>query len=107
MTREQSDILVRIKRAVIAGLVSFSRKARQEMDDDGLTDMDIAEAILNAPAIYKKIRSRNPFHPEKMEYLYIIQGVNLDGIFIYTKGKFIKNEDKEIFYFLISSKRSI
>ncbi len=35
------------------------------MKDDGLSEMDIVEAIINAPAIYKKIRSRHPFHPEK------------------------------------------
>ncbi len=55
-----SDILVRIKRAVLAGRYVFSEKARLEMEADGLEEMDIAESILNAVAIYKKIRSTSP-----------------------------------------------
>jgi hypothetical protein len=49
-----SDILVRIKRAVLAGHYAFSHKALLEMECEGITEMDVAESILNAPAIYKK-----------------------------------------------------
>jgi hypothetical protein len=55
-----SDILGRIKRAVLAGRDAFSEKARLEMEADGLEEMDIAESILNAVAIYKKMRSTEP-----------------------------------------------
>ena len=48
-----SDLLVRIKRAVLAGRYAFSDKARLEMECDGLTDLDVAEAILKAVAIFK------------------------------------------------------
>ena len=54
-----SDILVRIKRAVLVGRYAFSEKARLEMETDGLTELDVGESILNAVAIYKKIRSTN------------------------------------------------
>lgn len=72
---------------------------------DHLTPGHICEAILNAPAITKKVRSRNPQTglPEK---LYIIEGFTFDGLLIYTKGKIDKLDDKEVFYVLVSSKRS-
>jgi len=102
-----SDILVRIKRAVLAGCYAFSEKARSEMEADGLTELDIAESVLNAVAIYKKIRSHSPFRTQAKEYLYVIQSTNLDGLVIYSKGKLIRDADKETWYFLISSKRAI
>ena len=40
-------ILVRIKRAVLAGNYAFSEKARLEMEADSLTELDVAESILN------------------------------------------------------------
>ena len=102
-----SDVLVRIKRAVLAGRYVFSEKARMEMEIDGLEEMDIAESILNAVAIYKKIRSTSPSRKKAKEYLYIIQSPNLDGIAIYTKGKLVREVGQEIYYFLISSKRAL
>ncbi|NOZ20235.1 MAG: hypothetical protein GXP25_04015 [Planctomycetes bacterium] len=56
-----TDLLRRIKRAVLAGRYAFSEKARLEMEADGIVELDVAESILNAVAIYKKIRSRSPF----------------------------------------------
>ena len=82
-----SDILVRIKRAVLAGHYGFSEKARMEMKMDGLSELDVAESILDAVAIYKRIRSTSPFREQKREYLYVIQSTNLAGLPIYTKGK--------------------
>ena len=101
-----SDMLVRIKRAVIAGHYAFSSKARDEMETDRLTELDVAEAILNAVAIYKTIRSRSPFRAVDGEKLYIIQGTNLEGLSIYTKGKLVQEAGVETYYFLISSKRA-
>ncbi len=79
-----SDILVRIKRAVLAGHYAFNEKARFEMECDGLTELDVAESILNAPAIYKKLRSKTPMC-KRREYLYVIQGANLEGLAIILK----------------------
>ena len=67
-----SDILVRIKRAVLAGRYGFSEKARLEMECDGITELDVAESILTAVAIYKKLRSTSRFRTGR-EYLYVIQ----------------------------------
>lgn len=102
-----SDLLVRIKRAVLAGRYVFSEKARIEMEADKITELDVAESILNAMAIYKTIRSNNPFQKQKREYLYVIQGTNLDGLFIYTKGKLVGEYGAESYYFLISSKKAV
>lgn len=102
-----SDILVRIKRAVLAGNYAFSEKARLEMEIDRLEELDVAESILNAVAIYKKIRSTSPYRRKTKEYLYIIQSPNLDGIAIYTKGKLVREGGEEQYYFLISSKRAL
>lgn len=90
-----SNILVRIKRAVITGRYAFSEKARLEMEVDRLTELDVAESILNAVAIYKKIRSTSPSRKRSKEYLYIIQSTNLEGVAIYSKGKFVQESGVE------------
>ncbi|OGV76474.1 MAG: hypothetical protein A3K19_32190 [Lentisphaerae bacterium RIFOXYB12_FULL_65_16] len=100
-----SDVLVRIKRAILAGHYAFSEKARDEMEADGITELDVAESILNAVAIYKTLRSRSPRRRGAVEYLYVIQSTNLDGLAIYTKGKLVRQTGAETYCFLISSKR--
>lgn len=100
-------MLVTIKRAVLAGRYEFSEKASLEMEADRLTELDVAEAILNAVAIFKKIRSTNPLRKRPREYLYIIQSTNLEGLLIYTKGKLVKEAGEYSYYFLVSSKRAI
>jgi len=102
-----TDVLVRIKRAVLGGRFVFSNKARQEMEEDVLTELDVVESILNAVAIYKKIRSTSPLRRQAREYLYVIQSTNLSGLPIYTKGKLVSEAGLETYYFLVSSKRSI
>lgn len=102
-----SDILIRIKRAVLAGHYAFSEKARMEMEADGLTELDVAESILNAVAIYKKIRSQNPYGRHPKEYLYVIQSTNLEGLALYTKGKLVHEAGIETYYFLVSSKKAM
>jgi len=102
-----SDILVRIKRAVLAGRYAFSEKARIEMEAGRLTELDVAESILNAVAIYKTIRSASQSRSGGKERLYIIQSTNLTGIPVYTKGKLVSEGGSETYYFLISSKRSL
>ena len=102
-----SDVLVRIKRAILRRHYDFSEKARLEMEEDGLTDLDVAESILNAVAIYKTLRSTSPFRRHPGERLYVIQSTNLSGTPIYTKGKLVSEAGIETYYFLISSKRAV
>ena len=82
-----ADILVRIKRSILAGRYAFSEKARIEMESDGLTVFDVAESIINAVAIYKRLRSRSRRRSSWTEYLYVIQSTNLEGVMVYSKGK--------------------
>ena len=81
-----SDILVRIKRAVLAGNYAFSENARLEMEFDGLTELDVVESILSAVAISKVLRSTSVQRNRSGERLYVIQSTNLSGLLIYTKG---------------------
>lgn len=94
-----SDILVRIKRAVLAGRYAFSEKARIEMECDGLTELDVAESILTAVAIYKKLRSTSRFRASR-EYLYVVQSTNLEGLAIYSKGKLVRESGLMCIIFL-------
>ena len=98
------DVFVRIKRLVIARKVLFTEKAECEMAVDVLSPELVYEAILNAPAIFKRLRSRNP-RTGKAEYLFMIKGLTFDGVAVYTKGKILTQEGVEIFYVLISSKK--
>lgn len=102
-----SDVLVRIKRAVLVGRYAFSEKARAEMELDGLTELDVAESILNAVAIYKMLRSTSPSRKQARERLYVIQSTNLTGVAIYTKGKLVREAGSESYYFLVSSKKAL
>ena len=86
---------MRIKWAVVTGHYSFTQKARIEMATDDLTELDVAESILNARDIYKKLRSTSRSRNKRREYLYVICGTDLDGLVIYTKGKFAEAEGTE------------
>jgi hypothetical protein len=99
------DTLIQIKRLVISRRVLFTEKAELEMARDALTPELVYEAILNAPGIFKSLRSRNP-KTGKAERLYVIKGLTFDGLEIYTKGKILKKEGVDVFYVLISSKKS-
>jgi hypothetical protein len=68
-----SDVLIRIKRAVLAGYYAFSEKARIEMEADGLTELDVAESILSAVAVSKVLRSTSVQRNRSGERLYVIQ----------------------------------
>lgn len=48
------DVLLRIKRLVVRGLVRFTEKARLELEADGLEPEDALEAILSAPAYARR-----------------------------------------------------
>ena len=100
------DILIRIKRTVLAGRYVFSEKARREMETDNLSEVDIAESILNADSIYKRVRSTSPSRKRRREYLYVIRSTNLDGLVVYTKGKLVEAAGDETYYFLVSAKEA-
>jgi hypothetical protein len=102
-----TDILVRIKRTILAGRYAFSEKARIEMEVDGLTEFDVAESIINAVAIYKRLRSRSRRRSSRTEYLYVIQSTNLEGVMVYSKGKLVREHGEDHFYFLVSAKRAL
>ena len=101
-----TDVLVRIKRAVLAGHFVFTDKASLELETDDLAELDVVESILNAVAIYKRVRSTSPFRKQKREYLYVIQSPNWEGLLIYTKGKLASVAGIETYYFLVSAKRA-
>jgi len=98
--------LTRIKELVFADRVIFTKKAELEIERDGLTHELVKQAILNAPAINKTIRSRSPNRTQR-ETLYVIAGITYAGIIIYTKGKILKKGSKEYYYVIISSKRDV
>ena len=54
---------------------------------DDLTELDIAESILNAVAIYKTLRSTSRRRSARRERLCGIVSANLRGVPICTKGK--------------------
>jgi hypothetical protein len=99
------EALIHIKRLVIARRVLFTEKAECEMTADDLTPEIVYEAILNALAVFKVLRSRNR-RTGKTERLYVIKGLTFDGLAVYTKGKILEKEGVEVFYVLISSKKS-
>jgi hypothetical protein len=98
------DILVRIKRAVIAGNVVYTDKAELEMEIDRLHRWEVEESIIYANAIYKTIRSTSP--GRKGQFLHVIQGTTLNGIAVYTKGRLVVRSGVETYYVLVSSKRA-
>jgi hypothetical protein len=100
------DIMVRIKRAVLAGRFRFTRKATEERERDHLSEQEVREAILSANSIYKSIRSVNPVAKNKRELLHIIYGTTFTGTAVYTKGKIVVEGGVETYYILISAKRS-
>lgn len=96
------DVLTRIKGLILRRSYRFSYKARDELVADGLEETDILESIMNADRIKKTIRSS----ARPGDKLYVIESPDYHGTLIYTKGKFAQEGGEEIFYFLISSKRS-
>lgn len=102
-----TDILKRIKRAILAGNYAFSEKARIEMEEDQLTELDVVESILNAVAIYKTLRSTSRRRRHSRERLYVIQSTNLNGLAICSKGKLVLEAGQDTYYFLISSKKAL
>lgn len=102
------DVLIRIKRAVLAGRYVFSEKekARCEMETDDLTEVDIAESIterrrdiqessVNQSVLKKK--TRIPLYNSKPKF----------GRFGNPMGKLVEEAGVETYYFLVSSKEAM
>jgi hypothetical protein len=91
-----TDVLRRISVPCWLGIMRSAKK-RAWVEADSLTELDVAESILNGVAIYKVIRSRSPMRRHTREYLYVIQSTSLDGLIIYTKGKLVQEAGVETF----------
>ena len=98
------DLLLHIKRLVIRGDVLFTRKSREEMDADDLSESEVIEAIVNARRVDKVLASISPNPPHRREKLYVIKGPTLAGRLVYTKGVVRRHGSVETFCVLISSK---
>ena len=98
------DVLLHIKRLVVARHVEFTLKAEQERLSDRLSIEDVLESILNANAIKKVLRSRSPRRSEPREHLYVIESPNYSGTWVYTKGTIRRKGGQEVFYVFISAK---
>lgn len=98
------DVLVRIKRLVIARRVEFTLKAEQERLRDALAVEDVLESILNANAIKKTLRSRSAARVHRREPLYVIESPTYGGVWVYTKGVIRRKGRQEVFYVFVSSK---
>lgn len=77
------------------------------MDADGLCEDEVIESIVSARRIDKVIRSTGHNNGGRPEKLYIIKGRTFSNVLIYTKGKIVRDADRETFYILISSKRAL
>ena len=73
------DVVVRIKRLVVARQVEFTMKAEQERLRDGLTVEDVLESIVNANALKKVLRSRSSARTHARQRLYVIESPNFSG----------------------------
>ena len=103
------DTLARIKRLILLGDYRFTLKAKDEMDLEDITEIEVAEAIMNAHRIDKVLRSTSPRRGRPGEPLYVIKGLTLGNRLLYTKGKIAHELDdtgnqREIFYIMISCK---
>jgi len=100
MSKKPLTVIERIKRLALRRKLRFTFKAECELLRSNLREDDIIESIINAPDVKKTVKSIKT----SKDTLYIIEAPNFDGIWIYTKGKLMKNGEE--FYVLISSKLS-
>ncbi len=101
------DLLLTLKRLAFRRNLIFTFKAEQEMEADDITKDDVIEALVNAHRIDKVLHSRSTLRRSSRDRLYVIKGMTLDNVVIYTKGKIVKEADREMFYILISCKHAI
>ena len=98
------DVLLRIKRLVIARRVQFTMKAEEERLRDGLSVEDVLESVVNANAVKKVLRSRSPARIHARKRLYVIESPTFSGTWVYTKGTIRGRGQQEVFYVFVSSK---
>lgn len=79
------DLLSRIKRLILADAYAFSRQALDQMDQDGITELDVLESVANAQFVRTK-RSTSVMRRMDRERVCIIESFSFRGILIYTKG---------------------
>jgi len=101
------DVLIYIKRLMMAEKYILTQKAADELAADGLSEQELVEAVVFAKGISKVIRSKSIFREESREKLYIIKGRSLSNAVIYTKGVIRRYRQGDVFYVLVSSKRSL
>ena len=75
------------------------------MAQDGLTRDDVIESIINARSLRSK-RSSSPRRGTLRERVHIIVGETFAGLAIYTKGVIRRVDGSDVFYVMISAKRS-
>ncbi len=100
------EVLAHIKRLIVRCRYRFSYKALDELDRDGLEPEDALEAVLNAQAIRKTLRSYAPRRGRGGDRLYVIESFNYSGTLLYTKGKIAREAGEEVYYFFVSAKAS-
>jgi len=76
------------------------------MEADNLDEDEVFESIINAERIEKTIVSTSDRRSSRREKLYVIRGPTYANIVVYTKGKLVRDDEREMFYVLISSKRA-
>lgn len=99
------DLLTHIKQLVIRRRIGWTVQALEQMLFDGLTREDVIESIVNARRLLLK-RSTSPGRRARREKVCIIRGMSYSGFMIYTKGAIRKSRIGEVFYVMISAKRS-
>lgn len=92
------DILARIKQLALERRLAFTKKVDNKLEKIPLTREFVREAIVNAPTIFKTVRSKNP-RRGTIETLYVIKGMAFDGQFIEAKVRIDYNASlaKKIF----------
>ena len=102
-----TDILKRIKRAVLTGNYAFSEKAR--IENGGRPDYRVGCRRIYTQCSGNIQDCSIDLTPsgEIRAMLHIIQSTNLNGLAIYTKGKLVCDAGQDSYYFLISSKRAL
>ena len=62
-------------------MAPYVKVGRSDPKRKGATEL----SIINAVAIYKRLRSRSRRRSSRTEYLYVIQSTNLEGVMVYSK----------------------
>jgi hypothetical protein len=99
--------LFRIKRCCLTGRLVFTEKADDERVASHLSQEDVVESVVNAPAVYKTLRSRSIPSRGRSDTLYVIVGLTHEAVLIYTKGALRRFRGEDYFYVFVSAKRSI